>query len=204
MNYTYIIIGITAIVSYLCFKNRTLFYKLSLNPYSVFRKNEWYRVITHGFVHGDMTHLLINMFVLFSFGQNIEYIFASLGGLGALNFVILYFGALIFSSAYDLITKKDSYLYNSIGASGAVSALVFTSIFFAPWSKIYFMAIVPIPSIIFGVLYIWYEQYMSRRNGDNINHMAHIWGAVFGLLYPIIVEPKLLAHFLHALMNPSF
>lgn len=198
MNYTIIIVAVTALISALSFRNRSMFYALSLNPYSIFRKNQWYRLITHGFVHADVMHLVINMLVLYSFGQYVE---AFIGGN---NFLIMYFTALVFSSLKDLFTKKDSYLYNSIGASGAVSAVVFASILFAPWSKIYFMAILPIPSIIFGVLYIWYEQYAGRRSGDNINHSAHIWGAVYGLLFPIIVKPGLFMHFINALSHPSF
>lgn len=201
MTYTIIIIAITSLVSFIAFNNRTLFYKLSLNPYSIFKKNEWYRLVTHGFVHGDITHLLVNMFVLYSFGSYIEPVLGALGQFGSLNYIIFYFGALIFSSLYDLFTKKDSYLYNSIGASGAVSALVFASILFSPWSKIYFMAIVPIPSIVFGVLYLWYEQYMSRRGGDNINHQAHIWGALWGLLFPVFLEPSVFTHFVNQLMS---
>lgn len=204
MNITIVIIAITAIVSYLALKNRTLFYKLSLNPYSIFRKNEWYRLITHGFIHGDITHLLVNMLVFFSFGMAIEPMINSIGNMGNFSFILFYFGALVFSSLYDLFTKKDNYLYNSIGASGAVSAIVFASILFAPWNKIYFMAIVPIPSVLFGVLYLWYEQYQNKKGGGNINHQAHIWGAVWGLLFPILLEPKMFLHFINQLMSPKF
>lgn len=201
---TYIIIAITAIISIMCFKNRTLFYKLSLSPYAVSHKKEWYRVITHGFVHGSYSHLLINMFVLLSFGSNVERIFESISPVGGMIYVALYIGALIFASIPDINNYKNDYYYNSIGASGAVTAVVFTSIFFNPWSKIYFFAIIPIPAIIFGLLYLWYESYSSRQNQGKINHKAHIYGAIFGILYPILIKPSLVMHFISELMSFNF
>lgn len=202
MMITYIIIAITLLVSIPCFSNRSLFYKLSLSPYNVVHKNQWYRILTHGFVHANYTHLLINMLVFWSFGQNVEMIMNQIsGGDGNAAFISLYVGALIFASIYDLVKHKDNYYYNSIGASGAVTAIVFTSIFFNPWSKIYFFAIIPIPAIVFGVLYLWYESYMSGKKGDNVNHHAHIFGAIYGLLFPIALRPELLSHFINQLLN---
>lgn len=201
MSYTVIIIALTAIMSFLAFKNRDLFYKLALNPYDVFRKNQWYRIITHGFIHADFTHLFVNMFVLYSFGSYVEVVLGSLSSLGNVIYVIFYFSSLIFASIYDLVTKKNNYLYNSIGASGAVSATIFTSILISPWSKIYLMAVIPIPSVLFGVLYIIYEQYMNKRSKGNINHKAHLWGAAWGLIFPIIIEPKLFIHFVNQLLE---
>ena len=204
-----VIIAVTVLVSLMCFKDRTLFYKLSLNPYDIVHRKQWYRIVTHGFVHGDTMHLLINMLVLWSFGTNIELrlqYLAAEGYIGnaAVNYSILYLGALIFASIPNVYKYKDNVYYNSIGASGAVSAVVFASIFFDPWSNIYFMAILPVPSIIFGGLYIWYSQYMDRRGGGNINHRAHIWGAVFGLFFPVIMEPGLIYHFIHSLVRLPF
>ena len=206
---TYIIIAVTVIVSIIGFSNRGLFYKLSLNPYSTIKKNEWYRVITHAFLHGDYTHLFVNMFVLWSFGSNVEHIFEMLYTQGLiehyeLNYLLLYFGAIIFSSIPDVVNRRNQYMYNSIGASGAVSAILFASIFFNPWGKIYFFAVLPIPSILFGVLYVWYETYMGKKGGDNINHFAHLWGALYGVLFIIAMRPNLLLGFISALMNPSF
>ncbi|MFI3267298.1 MAG: rhomboid family intramembrane serine protease [Rikenellaceae bacterium] len=201
ISYTVIIIAITAIVSFMSFRNRSLFYKLALNPYDVFRKNQWYRVITHGFVHGDMAHLLVNMFVLFSFGSYVEAVLGSISSMGSPIFIIFYLGALIFASIYDIITKRNNYLYNSIGASGAVSAVIFTSILISPWSKIYLMAVLPIPSVVFGVLYIIYEQYMNKRSKGNVNHRAHLWGAAWGLVFPILLEPKLLGNFINEILS---
>lgn len=206
---TYIIIAITVLISILGFSNRTLFYKLSLSPYNIVRKGEWYRVLTHAFLHGDYSHLFVNMFVLWSFGTNIENVFAMLYRQGFIEhynmvFLLLYFGAIIFSSIPDLLTRRNQYSYNSIGASGAVSAILFASIFFDPWSKIYFFAVLPIPSIIFGLLYVGYELYMDKKGGDNINHKAHLWGALYGVLFLLAMEPKLLTYFIRAIANPHF
>lgn len=200
MSITLYIIVVTAVVSLVCFNNRALFYKLSLNPYSIIKKNQWYRLLTHGFVHADVTHLLVNMFVFWSFGTAVESLFVFIDGFSRITFLFLYLGALAASSIPDLIKHKEDYLYNSIGASGAVAAVLFTSILFNPWSMIYLFAIIPIPSIIFGVLYVVYEQYMAKRGGDNVNHKAHLWGALFGVLFTIAMKPSLVLYFFNALM----
>lgn len=192
---TYILIGITVIVSFLCFNNADLFRKLAFIPYLTVRKQEWYRLITHGFVHADTTHLLVNMFTFWSFGTYMEQAFNALG-FGTGGFLGLYFGGMIAASLYDLVKRRNDPYFVSIGASGAVSAVLFASIFFDPWSKILLFAIVPIPGILFGVLYLAYCQYMGRRVGDHINHNAHFYGALYGFLFPAILRPELIPYFL--------
>lgn len=192
---TYIIIGITAVISYICFTNQGLFDKLAFSPYRTVKNGEWHRLITHGFVHADTTHLLVNMLTLWSFGVYIEQGFQYLG-LGLGGYLGLYFGGMIAASVYDLIKHKDDYYYRSVGASGAISAVLFTSIFFNPFGKILLFAIIPIPGILFGPLYLIYCQYMNKRGGGNINHNAHFYGAVYGIIYPILLEPGLIQVFL--------
>ncbi|MBE9488259.1 MAG: rhomboid family intramembrane serine protease [Bacteroidetes bacterium] len=192
---TYIIIFVTVIVSLICFKNRTLFFKLSLNPYSVIRRKQWFRVLTHGFVHTNSMHLIINMFVLLSFGMSVEYRMVHIYGMGSLTFVLLYVFSLIFSALPDISKYKNDYQYNSVGASGAVSAILFVSILFNPWGKLYLFYVLPIPSILFGVAYIIYSRYMSKRGGDNINHMSHVYGALFGILFMVAIKPSLIVSF---------
>lgn len=170
---TYIIIFLTVIVSIAALRNRTLFDRLSLVPYRVVHDRQWWRVITHGFVHGDYVHLAVNMFVLLSFGQFIERFFGAYQQIGLVSngdlwYLLLYFGGMVAASVYDLIRYRNNPRYASIGASGAVSAVVFASIFFNPWSKIYLLGVIPIPGIIFGLLYIGYSSYMGRRQGDRI------------------------------------
>ena len=125
---TYLIIGITVVLSFICFSNRELFMKLAFIPYRTIRNHEYYRIVTHGFIHADMTHLLVNMFTFWSFGLYIERTFRYMGfGKGA--YLALYFGGMIVASLYDLIKRRNDPYYVSIGASGAVSAVLFTSIF---------------------------------------------------------------------------
>ena len=197
---TYLIIGTASVVSYICFGRRDLVNRLSFNSYAIFKRKELYRLITHGFVHADMTHLLINMFTFWSFGTYMESVFNSVG-FGRWGFLGLYFGGMIFSSLYDLIKYRDNIYYQSIGASGAVSAVLFSSIIFDPWSSILLFAIIPIPGIIFGVLYLIYCQYMAKQSSDNINHNAHFYGALYGLLFPTLLQPSLITVFISQLLS---
>lgn len=201
---TYIIIAITAIVSFAAFGKSILFQQLLLNPYIVFKRNEWYRLISHAFVHANFLHLFVNMIVLLSFGRYVESILKQLQSIGSIgmhqvHFLILYLGAAIVSSLTTLRKHKNDPYYQSVGASGAVSAIVFFSIFFSPLEKLYLMAIIPIPGIVFAIAYLFYSNYMSRKGGDNINHDAHFVGAVFGFIYPILIDPKLFFFFLKQL-----
>jgi len=203
---TILLIIITSAISILAFNNREIFDKLQLNPYSVYHKKQWYRVISHGFLHADWAHLFINMFVLFFFGRSVENEFERLAINGTIkspvfSFVLLYFASMVFATVTSIAKQKDNIWYNSVGASGAVSAILFTHIFFQPLAKLYFYAVIPIPGIIFGVLYLGYSHYMSRRGNDNINHDAHFIGAVFGFLFPLLLEPKLINVFLEQLLN---
>ena len=196
----YFIIGITVVVSLLCFNRRDLVNRLSFNAYAVVRRNEWYRIITHGFVHADMTHLFVNMFTCWSFGSYMEALFSSIG-FGSWAFLGLYFGGMIVASIYDLVKHYNNPYYQSIGASGAVAAILFSSILFNPWGSILLFAIIPVPGIVFGVLYLLYCQYMAKRSTDNINHNAHFYGAIFGFLFPVFLQPSLIAYFFKVLIG---
>ena len=204
---TIIIVAITVLISIICFSNRQLFDKLLFNPYRVYHKKEYYRFITHAFVHADWMHLIVNMFVLFSFGQGLEMYLQELKQEGILNFplpvyfLVIYFSALVVSSLTTLKKYRDSEFYSSVGASGAVSTVLFACIFFNPWQKLLFWAIIPIPGILFGVLYLWYSHYMSKRSNDNINHDAHLFGALYGLTFPILLDPRLFYVFINQLIH---
>ena len=193
--FTDLLIIVTAAVSIACFNKYQLFERLSLKPYRVVQHQEWWRIITHGFVHADWIHLLVNMFTFWSFGGYIETAFEYLG-FGKWAFLTLYFGGMIAASISDIIRYRNAEWYTSIGASGAVSAVLFAAIFLSPWDKILLFAVIPIPGILFGVLYLAYCQYMARQGGDNINHNAHFYGAVFGFVFPILLEPRLFQMFL--------
>lgn len=193
--FTYLIIGITVVLSMACFSNGSLFDKLSLKPYRVVHAGEWYRLVSHGFVHADWFHLFVNMFTFWSFGQYMENAFQYMD-FGRWAFLVLYVGGMVVASLHDIVRYRNASWYTSIGASGAVSAVLFAAIFLNPWDKILLFAAVPVPGIVFGVLYLIYCQYMARRGGDHINHNAHFYGALYGFVFPVILEPRLFQVFL--------
>lgn len=198
----YIIIGLNVIISYYAWKNPNIFRRYCLNPYNLIRNKQYDRIITHAFLHGSWTHLIINMLVLWSFSLALlQYINHFFNVSEVLIFLILYFGAIIASSIYSIMKNKDNINYNAVGASGATSAVVFACIFFNPWHKLYFFGVLPIPGIIFGVIYLIYSYRMAKKSSDNIGHDAHFWGAVFGLFFFIIIKPGLLNFFLNQLTN---
>ena len=203
---TIFIIIVTSLISIVAFGNRELFEKLQLNPYKVYHKKEWYRLISHGFLHADWVHLIINMIVLLSFGSAVENIFKQLAANGIIKspvlvFVLLYFISMISATLTSVVKQKNNAWYNSVGASGAVSAIIFTSIFFQPLARLYLYAVIPIPGIVFGVLYLGYSHYMSKKGGDNINHDAHFIGAVVGFIFPLFLDPSLIQVFFNQLLN---
>ncbi len=203
---TYILIALTSIISIIAFNNQELFGKLQFNAYQVYHRKEWYRLLSHGFLHAGWGHLIVNMFVLFFFGRTTEHYLNQLQGAGIIKFphlifVLFYLLGIVISSLVSLAKNKDNVWYNSVGASGAVSAVMFFSIFFNPWEKLYLYAMLPIPGIIFGVLYLGYSQYMSKRGGDNVNHDAHFVGAVFGFLFPLVLDIHLISYFISQVSN---
>ena len=200
---TIIIIAITTIVSIISFQNDRFFSILLLNPLKFLRKKEYYRILSHGFIHADWMHLIVNMFVLFSFGRAIEGYFDQLKVMDYLrypnlHYLALYIGGIIVSSIPSIIKHRNDSRYNSVGASGGVSAVVFASIFFGPLNILY-LYFIPIPGIVFGALYLIYSQYMAKRNKDNINHDAHFAGSVYGFLYPLLINIGLFKVFLNQL-----
>ncbi len=206
LSITLIIVIVTALISIGANSNPDLYSKLLFNPYQVVHRKEWYRIFTHGFIHDNQNifHLIFNMYVLYSFGQVTEQIFNGvLGSLGVFYYLILYFGGMLAATIPALIKHKDNYLYNSVGASGAVSAVLFSVIAFMPFSGGIGILFIPIslPPIVFGILYLVYEFYMQKRGGTNIAHDAHIWGSVFGFLFTLIFVPKAFVNFLAELLN---
>ncbi|MEI6061765.1 MAG: rhomboid family intramembrane serine protease [Bacteroidota bacterium] len=203
MTVTIIIVAITVIVSLLAFNNRELFRRLAFNAYDIKHFKNTYRFLTYALIHADWIHLLINMMVLFSFGQIVEqYYMMYFGGKGILYYLLLYVGGIALSTLPSYGKHKDDYSYTAVGASGAVSAVVFASIIFDPLSKIYlFLVPIGIPAIIFGVLYLVYSGYMGKKNVDNIGHDVHFWGAIFGFVFTIVLKPALLSHLFLTLSN---
>lgn len=203
---TYVIIAITSVISILAFNNRELFLRLQFNAYQVYHRKEFYRMLSHGFIHANWWHLGVNMLVLYFFGTYVEHILKELASGGFLKYpllvyLILYLSAIVFATSISLIRFKDNHWYNSVGASGAVSAITFFFIFFEPWQTLRLYFAIPIPAIIFAVLYLVYSQYMSRRGGDNINHDAHLLGAIFGFIFPLFIDLSLFRYFITQLLS---
>jgi len=200
---TIAIIIITVITSLIAFYNRTIMYKLQFTPYLVKHNRQWYRFFTYSLVHANWAHLLINMFVLYSFGRAVEYFLKYyFTDKYVLYFLLIYIGGVIFSVLFDFSKNKNNSYYNAVGASGAVSAIVFSSILFNPLGKIYLYFIpIGIPSVLFGALYLVYSAYMSRRGKDNVGHSAHFWGAIFGLVFTILLKPELFKIFINQIFG---
>ncbi len=194
---TIIIITITVIFSYAAFQKPELMYRYQFNAYQVVHRKEWHRIISYGFLHANWEHLFVNMLVLYFFGTSLQRYFTYFfGAMGTIYFIVLYLGAIVIATIYDLFQQKDNYYYNAIGASGATSAVVFATILFAPMAKIYIMFVLPIPGIILAPAYLYYSYYMSKKNVDNIGHNAHFYGAIFGFIFPLILKPQLFNWFL--------
>lgn len=199
---TYLLIAVTGIISYLAFQNHSMMDKMQFNAAKVVHGKEYYRLITHAFIHAGWSHLLVNMFVLYFFGRAIEQYFDYyFGNKATAYFLLLYFGGILASNLWSLTTQKNNYYYNAVGASGAVSAVLFTFIFLNPWEKLYFFAVIPIPGILFGIGYLLYSYQMSKQSNDNVAHDAHLLGALFGFVFPILVKPSLFRHFIDQLFS---
>jgi len=198
MSVTLALIILTGLISYQCFNNNQLFNKLLHHPFSEKRNKEYYRWITSGFVHGDWTHLLINLFVFWSFGEAIENIFVAKFGtiLGRVNYLVLYFGSMIVADLFTFIKHKDNSGFSSVGASGAISGIVFAFVLFSPMSTLLVMFIIPMPAILFALLYVAYSFYASKKGLHRIfDHDAHLWGAIAGLIITIIMIPESISIF---------
>ncbi|HEY9048826.1 MAG TPA: rhomboid family intramembrane serine protease [Ohtaekwangia sp.] len=201
MTITYIIIGITVVISFIAYSNQGFQQKLIMNPYQVNRKQEYYRFITSGFIHADHMHLFFNMFSLYFFGRTMEYIFNMLfGAAGGFYFLALYLLGIIVSDIPTYMKNRNHPQYNSLGASGGVSAVIFASIIFLPLQDIclYFICL---PGVIMGTAYIIFSWYQGRKANDNINHDAHLYGALFGLFFCLIVYPDSFPNFIEQIKN---
>jgi membrane associated rhomboid family serine protease len=189
---TYAIIAITVIISFLAFNNPELFQRLRFNAWLIKERKQNWRFFTYALLHAGWMHLLVNMFVFYSFGRFVEKVFQLEFGMGQgiLYFVLLYVGGVLFSTLYDFSKQKSNPHYDAVGASGAVAAVLFSSILLAPTNSLFIFPIpFPVPAWLFGVLYLIYSVYMGKKGSDNIGHNAHFFGAVFGLVFTIIINP---------------
>jgi len=184
------IFAITIACSIMAFSNDELYGKMILHPYSVARKHNIFTVITSGLIHADWMHLAFNMFSFFAFAFQLEVL------MGHWQFGVLYLVSLILSDLPTIAKHKNDYGYHSLGASGAVSAVIFGYIMYAPFSTLMIIPIpIPIYAVVFGVLYLIYCHFASKHARDNINHDAHFYGALCGLFITAILHPEVLPHF---------
>ena len=199
--YLYGIIIVTIICSLIGFYNPTFFQKNMFSPSAVYQnpKKQWQRFFTAGFLHADFMHLILNMYVFFSFGSALHSYFDFLfEKWGNLIFVTLYISSIAVAHIPTYLKQKNNFGYASIGASGAVAAILYATILISPASTLAVMGI-PMPAIVFGVIYLSAEFFMGRKNNDNINHDAHFWGALYGFIFTAICKPDLLISFVESI-----
>ena len=190
ISLTTLIIIVTVLVSLAAFNKAEVFQKSLMNPYLVFHKKEYWRLIASGFIHGSYIHLGFNMFTFYFFGRVVEQVFGQvLGGSSTIVFVLFYLSAIVVSDLPVAFKRKNDIHYNSLGASGAVSAMVFASILYYPLNDICLYGIFCLPGFILGIIYVVYSYYQGRNMSDNINHEAHLYGAIYGALFGIVVNP---------------
>ncbi|WP_199139675.1 rhomboid family intramembrane serine protease [Pedobacter sp. ASV12] len=183
-----IIFIFTLITSIYAFNDHQLLGKFMMHPYTVSKGRNLYTFITSGLIHADWMHLFFNMFTFYFFAFGLERM------IGHWQFALIYIGSLILSDIPTVIKHKDNYSYHSLGASGAISAVLFSYILFDPTAMLGVMFI-PMPAVLFGVLYLIYSWYMAKRGMDNIGHDAHFFGALTGLVFTVILVPGIIPHF---------
>lgn len=203
---TMILIGITVAASWWVMDKPAQKYRFMLSPNAVVHGKQAYRVLTHGFIHRDWMHLLINMYVFYVFGQTVEFNFLAMAlangqgmwtGRGLM--LLLYFGAIVVASLPALIKRKDDPNYFSLGASGATSAVVMAFVLVHPESQLLLFFIIPIPAVLAAVLFFVYEYAMHKKGGTGVAHDAHLGGAIFGVAFMLLLEPQLAGHFFNQL-----
>lgn len=192
MVITAVLIGITSAASlFALYLDRRVLNAGMLIPHRVIRNKSWYEVLTAGFLHASLGHLLVNMFVLFVFGMILEQ------NLGSFQYAALYLSGLLVSSLPSMLYHRDDPNYATLGASGGVESVLFGFIFLFPTDSIYFILLpIPIPAWLFGIAFLAYSVYESKKGSGKVNHEAHIAGAIWGILYMLIFVPNSIDHVL--------
>lgn len=202
MIITYSIIGITVLISMYAFSNPSVMHAFILNPYETNERKQYYRLLTSGFIHKDHAHLLLNMISFFFFGGVVERAFQVIfGNLGNMYFILLYLLAIIVSDIPTFLRHRNRPGYNSLGASGGVAAVIFASIVLLPLNDICLYFALCMPGFILGTLYIVFSYYQGRKANDGINHDAHLYGALFGLIFCAVLYPPSIPNFFEQVMS---
>jgi membrane associated rhomboid family serine protease len=191
--FTTVIVLITALVSIGAFNNLGLLHKFMFHPYLMIdHKQEWHRFFTHSLIHADWMHLIFNCLALYTFGVNLEYM------IGTGSMAMLYISGVVISCLPAFNKHKDNNAYRALGASGGVSAVIFASIILAPWKTIY-LYFIPVPAIVFAVIYLVYCVYMSKRGTDHVAHDTHFFGSIYGLLFMVVFKHEFISMFFQQL-----
>lgn len=203
MSITLILIIVTVGISVYAWSNENLMHSWIFHPFYVNKKHQYYRFLTSGFLHADWMHLFFNMLTLYFFGEIVETVFVFHYGkeVGLLLYLFIYFGGMIVADIPSYFKHRKDYDYRALGASGAVSAIIFSSIIFSPTREICLYAFICMPGFIFGLLYLIYSYYQGKRMGDNINHDAHLYGALFGFILTILIVPGSFGNFVQKIMQ---
>ena len=205
MSITLLLVIVTGLISYQAFNDGLLKSKLLHRPYLENHDKEYHRLLTHGFIHADWTHLLINMYVLYIFGEFVERNFIGIFGemQGRLFYVLLYLSTIVAAAIPTHLKHKNNSYYAALGASGATSGILFAFILFRPWAELLLFFLIPCPAVVAAILYLVYSSWASKNARDNIGHDAHFYGAVFGFLFTIALKPELFSYFLDQVVNQS-
>jgi len=196
----------SVISSLIAFQRQDLAAKWMLNPYSLVHQKKYFQVISSGFIHADWMHLIFNMLSFYYFaldvsdGIPLEYLMVnSVGPIGHLYFGLIYFASMALGDISTIIKQKDNPKYNSLGASGAITGVVFSFILFAPGSRLSFFFMPGIPAPFFAILFVIFSVLAGKSRQTNINHDAHLWGGLAGFFFTVILFPGVFHNFLKAI-----
>jgi membrane associated rhomboid family serine protease len=205
-SFTVIIIILTSLISITAISNPRIMDDLIFWPPAISMRNQYYRFFTCGLIHADFLHLGFNMVTLYSFGRALELMYAGELGLKHYYYLILYISAVVVANIPTYLKRRDDYNYRSLGASGAVCAVMFAFILIDPWETLYLFGSrsLGVPALLYAVLFLGYTIYMAKKGGDNVNHDAHLWGSVFGIVFTIALHPDIVNTFIFQMKHPRF
>ena len=194
--------AVTVAISLLAWQKPAWMDAMTMSPYRIHKKQEYWRFLTSGFIHADFTHLFFNLFSFYFFGTQLEYIFSIIfPGVGGSIYVVFYLLAILVADLPTYFKQRNNPYFNSLGASGAVSAVIFAGIMFFPTEKIYLFGVVGIPGFIYAGLFTWYSIAMDRKGRDYVNHSAHLYGGLFGVLFITLTRPSTWIEFIQQIMT---
>ncbi len=188
--------------SLIAWRNPRLWRRMAFSPYAVAVRGQWDRWLTSVLVHADVWHLVVNVLVFYMFGREVEAFLRQVkGAAGPWYFLGLFLAGGVLSEVATYRKHRHDPGYLSVGASGAVAAVLFASILLDPWATLLIWGVLPVPAVVLGAGYLIFSAYMSRKPGQHVNHSAHFWGSVVGMVYLILIHPPVLRLFLNQLLR---